>query len=85
NVLKVAGIDLASAGDIDAEGKYESIIKKDKDRYIYKKLVIRDNMLSGCILYGDTSEYGKILRAIDVKRNIAEIRKDLEKWDLNRL
>ncbi|GMR03254.1 MAG: FAD-dependent oxidoreductase [Thermodesulfovibrionia bacterium] len=85
NVLKVAGIDLASAGDIDTEGKYESIIKKDKGRYIYKKLVIRDNMLSGCILYGDTSEYGKILRAIDVKRNIAEIRKDLEIWDLSRL
>ncbi len=85
NVLKVAGIDLASAGDIDTEGKYESVIKKDKDRYIYKKLVIRDNTLSGCILYGDTSEYGKILRAIDMKRNIAEIRKDLEKWDLSRL
>ncbi len=85
NVLKVVGIDLASAGDIDAEGKYESVIKKDKDRYIYKKLVIRDNMLSGCILYGDTSEYGKILRAIDRKKNIAEIRKDLEKWDLSRL
>lgn len=85
NVLKVVGIDLASAGDIDADGKYESVIKKDKDRFIYKKLVIRDNTLSGCILYGDTSEYGKILRAIDGKRNIAEIRKDLEKWDLSRL
>ena len=85
NVLKVAGIDLAAAGDIDADGKYESIIKKDKDSYIYKKLVIKDNVLSGCILYGDISNYRKILKAIDEKRNIENIKKDIEKWDLSRL
>ncbi len=85
NVLKIVGIDLAAAGDIDAEGKYDSIIEKDKDRYIYKKLVIRDNVLSGCILYGDISDYRKILKAIDEKRNIENIRKNLEKWDLSGL
>ncbi len=85
NILKILGIDLAAAGDIDAEGKYDSIIEKDKDRYIYKKLVIRDNVLSGCILYGDISDYRKILKAIDEKRNIENIRKDLEKWDLSGL
>lgn len=85
NVLKVVGIDLASAGDIDAERKSESIISKDKDKYIYKKLVIRNNVLSGCILYGDISDYRKILKAIDEKRNIGEIRKNLEKWDLKGL
>ena len=85
NVLKVAGIDLASAGDIDAEGKCGSIVHKDKDRYIYKKLVIKDDVLSGCILYGDITGYKKVLKAINEKKNIENIKKDLEKWDLNGL
>ena len=85
NVLKVVGIDLAAAGDIDAEGKSGSIVKKDNEKYIYKKLVIKDNVISGCILYGDISDYRKILRAIDEKRNITGIRNDLEKWDLSGL
>lgn len=85
NVLKIVGINLAAAGDIDAEGEYDSIIEKDKNQYIYRKLVIKDSVLSGCILYGDISGYRKILKAIDEKRNIEEIRKNLEKWDLRGL
>lgn len=85
NVLKIAGINLAAAGDIDTEGKYESIIKKDEHAFIYKKLVVKDNVLSGCILYGDISGYRKILMAIGEKRNIEQFRKDIEKWDLSRL
>jgi nitrite reductase (NADH) large subunit len=82
NILKVVGINLAAAGDIDAENKYEAIIKKDKENYIYKKLVINNNILTGCILYGDITEYKKVLNAINSKRNIINIRKDLERWEL---
>jgi nitrite reductase (NADH) large subunit len=85
NVLKVVGIDLAAAGDIDADGKLDSIVKKDRGKYIYKKLVIKGNILSGCILYGDISGYRKILKAIDEKRDIGQMRHDLEKWDLREL
>ncbi|MBI5664281.1 MAG: NAD(P)/FAD-dependent oxidoreductase [Nitrospirae bacterium] len=85
NVLKVVGIDLAAAGDIDADGKSESIIQKDQVKYIYRKLVIKDNVITGCILYGDISGYRKVLKAIDDKRNIQDIRKDLERWDLSRV
>ncbi len=85
NVLKVAGIDLAAAGDIDAEGRCESVVHKDKENYVYKKLVIKDNVLSGCILYGDITGYKKILKAIDEKKNIGDIRADIEKWDLKGL
>ncbi|MDH4027360.1 MAG: FAD-dependent oxidoreductase [Nitrospirota bacterium] len=80
NVLKVVGIDLAAAGDIDAEGRYESIISKDEKRHIYRKLVIKDKILSGCILYGDISGYKNILKAIAEKSNIEEIRKDVKAW-----
>lgn len=82
NVLKVAGIDLAAAGDVDADGKYHSIIHKDSDNFIYKKIVIKENVISGCILYGDITGYRKILKAIDDKRDIGEIKDKLENWDL---
>jgi nitrite reductase (NADH) large subunit len=85
NILKVVGIDLASAGDIDADGTFDSVVEKDKERYIYKKLVIKDSILSGCILYGDVSGYKKILGAIDEKRDIGNIMQELRKWDLNGL
>ena len=85
NVLKVAGIDLASAGDIDAEGEYDSITHRDSDNFIYKKLVIKDNLLAGCILYGDITGYRKILKAIDEKRDVSGIKDKLEKWDFSAL
>jgi nitrite reductase (NADH) large subunit len=83
NVLKVVGIELAAAGDIDAEGRCESIVHKDSDRYVYKKLVIKENILTGCILYGDIAGYGKVIGAIDGEKNIGDIRKNLEGWDLS--
>jgi nitrite reductase (NADH) large subunit len=85
NILKVVGIDLAAAGDIDAEGKYENIVKKDISVPFYKKLVIKDNILSGCILYGDITEYRKILKAIDAKKNVGHIKERLKRWDLRDL
>jgi nitrite reductase (NADH) large subunit len=85
NVLKVVGIDLAAAGDIDAEGEYESIVHQDMNEFIYRKLVIKDSVLSGCILLGDISGYKKILTAIEQKRDVSDIRKKLDQWDLNLL
>ena len=85
NVLKIVGVDLAAAGDIDAEGNHESIVKKDRENFIYRKIVIKDNILAGCILYGDISGYRKILKAIEAKRNIQNIKNQLEQWDFNSL
>jgi nitrite reductase (NADH) large subunit len=85
NVLKVAGIDLAAAGDIDADGQFDAVVHKDENKYIYKKLVIKENLLSGSVLYGDITGYKKILEAIDEKRDISDIRQAIEKWDLSGL
>jgi nitrite reductase (NADH) large subunit len=82
NILKVVGIDVAAAGDIDADGKSESIVQKYEANHIYRKLVIKDNVITGCILYGDISGYQKILRAIDGKKNIGDIKPGLVNWDL---
>jgi nitrite reductase (NADH) large subunit len=85
NVLKVVGIDLAAAGDIDAEGEYESIVHQDMKKFIYRKLVIKDSVLSGCILLGDISGYKKILTAIEQKRNVSGMKEKLDQWDLSLL
>lgn len=68
NILKVAGIDLASAGEIDEDNKYESkIVTTDT---IYKKAVIDDNRVIGCIMLGDRKNFNRISKAISTGRDI---------------
>ena len=68
NILKVAGIDLASAGEIDEDNKYESkIVTTDT---IYKKAVIDDNRVIGCIMLGDRKNFNRISQAISTNEDI---------------
>lgn len=54
--LKVTGIDLFSAGDfMGAEGA-DPIILRDPVRGLYKKLVMRGDVLVGACLYGDIQD-----------------------------
>ncbi|MDO9287648.1 MAG: FAD-dependent oxidoreductase [Thermodesulfovibrionales bacterium] len=85
NSLKIAGIDLIAAGDMDADSKLESIIQKDKEKFLYKKLVIKNDIIAGCILYGDISGWKKIKKAIDEKKDITSIKNNLKKWELEAL
>ncbi len=85
NTLKVAGIDICAAGDIDAEGLKDSILFKDADNYIYKKMVVQNNTIVGTILYGDIRDRQKIIKAIETRKDISMIRKDLDHWDLEKL
>jgi nitrite reductase (NADH) large subunit len=72
NTLKVVGIDLASAGDIDAENKRESRIVSDKE--IYKKIVLDNNRIIGCIMLGDTKGFNKITKAMSEKRDVSDVK-----------
>lgn len=82
NILKVLEVNLAAAGEIDADGKFESIVNKDPSRYTYRKLVIDSNRIIGCILYGDTEGFGQILNAIENKKDISNMREKLMQWNL---
>ncbi len=82
NTLKVVGIDLFAAGDIDPEGRRESIVFKDDDRHIYKKLVIGENRLVGAILLGDLKDRARLLKAIETKKDISGMRDRLRQWDV---
>lgn len=72
NTLKVVGIDLASAGDIDAENKFQSrIVTGGK---VYKKIVIDNSQIIGCIMLGDTKGFNKITKIMFEKRDISEVK-----------
>ncbi|MCO3164634.1 NAD(P)/FAD-dependent oxidoreductase [Pseudomonas aeruginosa] len=75
--LKVTGIDLFSAGDfIGGEGS-ETITLSDPIGGVYKKLVIKNDVLVGACLYGDTADGGWYFRQIRENHNVAQIRDHL--------
>ena len=54
--LKVTGIDVYSAGEFlasEANDEFDIITFEDVDKAIYKKLVIKNNVLVGAVLFGD--------------------------------
>ena len=75
--LKVTGIDLFSAGDFMGEDGTETITLADPIGGVYKKLVIKDDVLVGACLYGDTADGGWYFRQIRENHNVAEIRDHL--------
>lgn len=83
NVLKVVGIDLVAAGDIDADGKLEAIVLQDEVNKTYRKLVIQDNCLVGAILLGDIRGSGEIEVAIKKRKVISALKGDLAKPDFD--
>jgi nitrite reductase (NADH) large subunit len=87
NSLKVVGIDLLAAGDLDAEGKMESVVVKDEARKIYRKLVLKDHCIVGAMLLGDTRGKEEIQRAIQSQKDISPWEKELSsgKFDFSKL
>lgn len=72
NSLKVVGVDLASAGNIDAENEKESrVVTDDK---VYKKIVMENNQIVGCIMLGDTKAFNKITKAMSEKKDISQVK-----------
>ena len=86
NSLKVVGIDLLAAGEIDAEGKMEAVVVKDEPRKIYRKLVLKGDTIVGALLMGDTRGKEEIQKAIQSKKDISPFKKELaeEKFDFFR-
>lgn len=72
--LKVTGCDLFSAGDFaDAEGR-EDIVFRDPSRGVYRRLVIENSVLIGCVMYGDTADSNWFFGLIRDKTDITEMR-----------
>jgi nitrite reductase (NADH) large subunit len=54
--LKVTGIQVFSAGNLERSAASESLVFHDREHGIYKHLILENDQLRGAVLYGDTSE-----------------------------
>lgn len=62
--LKIAGIDLYSAGEIFEDDTTRAIKVHNEFDGVYKKILIRDNRIVGAVLYGDTKDSTKLFRML---------------------
>lgn len=74
NMLKVVGIDLASAGNFDPEGKLSA--KTLITERSYTKIVLDEGVVVGGILLGNTKKFGVLTKAIDGRLPFAAIAND---------
>lgn len=54
--LKVSGVDVFSAGNIDPQTEHENIILNDEKRQIYKRLIVQGDKVIGAVMFGDTED-----------------------------
>lgn len=75
--LKVSGVGVFSAGDFEAGAGDETVVLRDRAAGIYRKFVLREGRLAGCILVGETSGALFYLGLIRSGQDITAIRADL--------
>ncbi|MGY6275547.1 NAD(P)/FAD-dependent oxidoreductase [Methylomonas sp. MgM2] len=73
-MLKVTGIDLFSVGDFEGGADCQEQILADYAQGVYRKIVLKDNVIVGMIMYGDTSDSAWYLNLIKNRTNIAGFR-----------
>ncbi len=73
-MLKVAGINLFSAGEFREKEGDEVISFLDKGKSLYRKAVVRDNKIVGTILYGDIKGNNYLLDLIKEGKDISDER-----------
>ena len=75
--LKVTGIDLFSAGNFMGGEDCEEITLSDPLAGVYKKLVVKNDLLVGACMYGDTADGNWYFKLLREEKNIASIRDTL--------
>ncbi|MEO7466550.1 MAG: nitrite reductase large subunit NirB [Sphingobium limneticum] len=72
--LKVAGLDVFSAGDFSGGEGCEDIVLRDASRGVYKRVVVKDDRVVGAVLYGDTVDGGWYFDLLKREENVADMR-----------
>jgi len=72
--LKVAGLDVFSAGDFSGGEGCEDIVLRDASRGVYKRVVVKDDRVIGAVLYGDTADGGWYFDLLKRGENVADMR-----------
>ncbi|PZU12228.1 MAG: nitrite reductase large subunit [Sphingobium sp.] len=72
--LKVAGLDVFSAGDFSGGEGCEDIVLRDAARGVYKRVVVKDDRVVGAVLYGDTADGSWYFDLLKRGESVADIR-----------
>jgi nitrite reductase (NADH) large subunit len=75
--LKVSGVPVFSCGRFETEAGDEVICLTDPDLGIYRKLLVSDGRLAGCVLVGDTADGLFYLDLLTSARALDRFRADL--------
>jgi nitrite reductase (NADH) large subunit len=71
--LKVSGINLFSAGEVHNHASSECITYRDRAHNHYRKLVIKEGVLVGAILYGNVADASWYFQLIQNKTKVSKI------------
>ena len=71
--LKITGIDVYSAGALNAGEDEDEVVLQDARRRAYRKLVLRDGRVIGTVLYGDVNDGTWYFDLIRKKTDVADI------------
>ncbi|MBN0987621.1 NAD(P)/FAD-dependent oxidoreductase [Amphritea pacifica] len=75
--LKVSGIDLFSAGEFLDSPESESVICQDLTSGTYRKLIFRDQRLTGAVLYGAVNDGNWYFELIQTQQQVEHLTPDL--------
>jgi nitrite reductase (NADH) large subunit len=81
NSLKVAGIDLTSAGEIDPEGAMTSAVYQDDG--CYRKIVVDEGRIKGFIFYGVVEGVRECTRALEENKEVSGLIDDMRRKDFD--
>ena len=75
--LKIMGVEVFSAGDWSDAAAAQSVRFEDPALGVYKKVVLRDNRLSGVIMVGDTSDSHRYMDWLRAGSDLSDRRRHL--------
>ncbi|AIQ19659.1 nitrite reductase [Paenibacillus sp. FSL H7-0357] len=62
--LKISGVDVFSAGDFTETAEHTVISAKDEWKRTYKKILLRNNIIVGAVLFGDVTESASLQKLV---------------------
>ena len=72
--LKVAGLDVFSAGDFSGGDGAEDIVLRDASRGIYKRIVLKNDRVVGAVLYGETADGSWYFDLLKKQEDVSQLR-----------
>ncbi|ASA23183.1 nitrite reductase large subunit NirB [Paenibacillus donghaensis] len=62
--LKISGVDVFSAGDFQETAEHTVISTKDDWKQTYKKILLKNNIIVGAVLFGDVTESASLQKLV---------------------